>query len=211
MLDTSQGPGAPGAPGLPGLRERKKARTRAALREHALRLFREQGYQATTVEQIAAAAEVSPSTFFRYFPTKEDLVLQDDMDTRMVAAFEQQPPGLGPIAAVRAATRQALSSYTGADLEIVRETTRLTMTVPEVRARAMDEFARTIMVVSEAVAKRAGRSPDDLAVRTVAGAIIGVIMAITLPWEGWSDQTSFEDTFNRIDEALALLEAGLPL
>jgi AcrR family transcriptional regulator len=208
MLDTSQGPAVPG---VPGLRERKKARTRASLREHALRLFREQGYQATTVEQIAAAAEVSPSTFFRYFPTKEDLVLQDDMDTRMVAAFEQQPPGLGPIAAVRAATREVLSSYTGADLDIVRETTRLTMTVPEVRARAMDEFARTITVVGEAVAKRAGRSRDDLAVRTVAGAIIGVIMSITMPWEGWSEGRSMEDMFGRIDEALAFLEAGLPL
>ncbi len=79
-----------------GLRERKKARTRASLREHALRLFREQGYQATTVEQIAAAAEVSPSTFFRYFPTKEDVVLQDDMDTRLVEAFARQPPDLAP-------------------------------------------------------------------------------------------------------------------
>src|SRR3954451_6679588 len=89
-----------------GLRERKKARTRAAIREHALRLFRENGYQRTTVEQIAAAAEVSPSTFFRYFPTKEDLVLQDDMDTRIVEAFERQPPGLGPVAAVRGAIRE---------------------------------------------------------------------------------------------------------
>src|SRR3984957_18720531 len=146
-----------------GLRERKKARTRASLREHALRLFREHGYQATTVEQIAAAAEVSPSTFFRYFPTKEDLVLQDDMDIRMMAAFEQQPPGLGPIAAVRAAARQVLASYTGADLDVVRETTNLTMTVPEIRARALDEFARTITVVAEAVAKRGGRPADDLA------------------------------------------------
>src|SRR5256885_14709692 len=93
-----------------GLRERKKARTRAAIREHALRLFHEQGYQRTTVEQIAAAAEVSPSTFFRYFPTKEDLVLQDDMDTRMVEAFERQPAGLGPVAAGRGAIPAALES-----------------------------------------------------------------------------------------------------
>ena len=195
-----------------GLRERKKARTRASIREHALRLFREQGYQATTVEQIAAAAEVSPSTFFRYFPTKEDVVLQDDMDTRMIEALEQQPPGLGPLGAVRAATRQVLASYTAADLAVLRETTRLTMTVPEVRARALDEFARTIEVIAEAVAKRAGRPADDLAVRTMAGAIVGVIMSITLPWEGWSDdRQTIEDSFQRIDQGLALLEAGLPL
>jgi AcrR family transcriptional regulator len=209
MLDASQPP--PGAPRPDGLRERKKARTRASLREHALRLFRDQGYTATTVEQIAAAAEVSPSTFFRYFPTKEDLVLQDDMDTRLIEALEQQPPDLGAVAAVRAATKQVFASYTAADVDVLTETTRLTMTVPEVRARAMDEFARSIAVVADAVARRAGRPADDLAVRTVAGAIIGVIMAITLPWEGWTEQASFEDSFARIDEGLALLEAGLPL
>ena len=208
MLDAGQ---AAAATAPPGLRERKKAKTRASLREHALRLFREQGYQNTTVEQIAAAAEVSPSTFFRYFPTKEDLVLQDDMDTRMIAAFERQPPGLGPIAAVRAAARQMLTSYSETDMDVLRETARLTVTVPEIRARAMDEFARTIDVVAEAVAKRAGRSPDDVAVRAMAGAIIGVIMSVTMPWEGWSEGRAFEDTFERIDEALGLLEAGLPL
>jgi len=195
-----------------GLRERKKARTRAAIREHALRLFREQGYQRTTVEQIAAAAEVSPSTFFRYFPTKEDLVLQDDMDTRMLEAFERQPTGLSPVAAIRGAIREVLESYSEADLDVIRQTTTLAMTVPEVRARAMDEFGRTIAVVSEALAKRAGRPADDLAVRTIAGAIIGVIMSITMPWAGWSsDRQIIMDMFERIDQALALLEAGLPL
>jgi AcrR family transcriptional regulator len=199
------------APGSGGLRERKKARTRASLREHALRLFREQGYQHTTVEQIAAAAEVSPSTFFRYFPTKEDVVLQDDMDTRMIEALEQQPPGLGPVAAVRAATRQVFGSYTATDVDIISETARLTMTVPEIRARAVDELARAIGGIAEALAKRSGRAPDDLAVRTVAGAVVGVIMAITLPWEGWAEGREFADSFGAIDEALALLEAGLPL
>jgi AcrR family transcriptional regulator len=150
-----------------GLRERKKARTRASLREHALRLFREQGYQATTVEQIAAAAEVSPSTFFRYFPTKEDVVLQDDMDIRMAEAVERQPAGQAP--------------------------------------------RRMIAIVSEALAKRTGRAPDDLAVRATVGAWVGVIMSITLPLAHPSDRQGIQEMFQRIDEALALLEAGLPL
>src|SRR5215469_8527850 len=118
MLDTSQAD-VPSAQA--GLRERKKARTRASLREHALRLFREQGYAATTVEQIAAAAEVSPSTFFRYFPTKEDLVLQDDMDTRLIDAFARQPPELGAVAAFRAAIREVWASFTLEEWEQIRE------------------------------------------------------------------------------------------
>jgi len=217
MLDASRdrqndpGERPPLSPPQSGLRERKKARTRASIREHALRLFREQGYQATTVEQIAAAAEVSPSTFFRYFPTKEDVVLQDDMDTRMIEALERQPAGLSPLGAVRAAVREVWASYGAADIEVISQTTALTMTVPEIRARALDEFARTINVIGEAVAKRAGRRSDDLAVRVMAGAIVGVIMSITIPWEGWSDPQTMEDAFGRIEQGLALLEAGLPL
>src|SRR5580692_9667090 len=128
MLDASQGPAGLDRASS-GLRERKKARTRASLREHALRLFREQGYQATTVEQIAAAAEVSASTFFRYFPTKEDVVLQDDMDTRMVEAFARQPPGLSPIAAVRAAIRETWASFTPEDWEQINEGAQLSARV----------------------------------------------------------------------------------
>jgi AcrR family transcriptional regulator len=195
----------------PGLRERKKARTRASIREHALRLFREQGYQHTTVEKIAEAAEVSPSTFFRYFPTKEDVILQDDMDVRMIEALERQPPGLAPIPALRAAVRQVVTGYSAADFDQMAEIMALTVSVPEVRARAIDEYARTIAVMSEALARRAGKPPDDLAVRTMAGAVIGVTMSVTMPWEGWTDARNIRDTFGRIDEALALLEAGLPL
>lgn len=201
------------------LRERKKARTRATLREHALRLFREQGYQATTVEQIAAAAEVSPSTFFRYFPTKEDVVLQDDMDTRMVEAFGRQPRELSPIGAIRAAMRETWDSFSAEEWEQIRQGAQLSVHVPEIRARAMNEFARTINVFAEALAGRTGRLPDDLRVRVLAGAVIGVIMAVFLPQtleseddaEMMIDSSMGRDSVARIDEALALLESGLPL
>jgi AcrR family transcriptional regulator len=200
-----------------GLRERKKARTRASLREHALRLFREKGYEKTTVEMIAAAAEVSPSTFFRYFPTKEDLVLQDDMDTRVIEAFDRQPPELAPLAAVRAAMRETWNSFTTAEWDLIAQGAWLSMEVPEIRARAMNEFARTINVIAAALARRTGREPDDLRVRVVAGAVVGAMMAIFLP-EGADDADAQPlghhvgpEAADRIDEALALLEHGLPL
>jgi AcrR family transcriptional regulator len=192
------------------LRERKKARTRAAIREHALRLFREKGYQATTVEQIAAAAEVSPSTFFRYFPTKEDVVLRDDFDTRMFEAFERQPPSMTPLAAIRAAIREAVATFTPAEWEELRETTAMSLTVPEIRARSLDEVSRTIEVMADALAKRTGRPPDDLAVRTYVGAVFGVMLSILSPG-AWTAADVGKQTFQRIDEALALLESGLPL
>src|SRR3954467_13009256 len=99
----------------PGLRERKKARTRAAIREHAMRLFEEQGYAATTVDQIAEAADVSPSTFFRYFPSKEDVALSDEFDPLIIAAMRNQPAGLDPIETIRRAIKAALAEISDAD------------------------------------------------------------------------------------------------
>ncbi len=208
MVTTSK---SSGAGQRPGLRERKKARTRASIREHALRLFREQGYDATTVDQIAEAADVSPSTFFRYYPTKEDVVLQDDVDVLAIGSFREQPPEMSIVAAFRAAAKQALGSLSEEDLASFQETTALILSVPELRARAMDEFSRTIEVIAEAVAERSGRDPDDFAVRNVAGALVGVIMAASMPWSDWADKSKPADMFDRIDAALAHLEAGLPL
>jgi AcrR family transcriptional regulator len=194
------------APGRPGLRERKKARTRAAIREHALRLFREQGYDATTVEQIAEAAEVSPSTFFRYFPTKEDVVLQDDMDLLWMDVFRAQPPDLGPIAAMRTAVRTAFEGMAASDLDQLRETMDMTMAIPAVQARMMEEFARTTQRIAEAVAERSGKDASDFAVKALAGAVVGIAMA------AWFDHPGDLDGFGgRFERGLALLEAGLPL
>jgi AcrR family transcriptional regulator len=193
-----------------GLRERKKARTRAAIRQHALRLFLAQGYAATTVEQIADAAEVSSATFFRYFPTKEDVVLQDDFDILALAELEAQPPELSPVAAFRAAAAAMREQLSAEDLATFGTTTQLTMSVPEIRARALDEFVRTIDQISAAIARRVGGSPDDAAIRNLAGAMIGVIMAATMPWPA-DRPADVNAMFDRIDAGLAHLEAGLPL
>jgi len=190
----------------PGLRERKKAKTRAAIRQHALRLFREQGYDATTVEQIAAAAEVSPSTFFRYFPTKEDVVLQDDMELLWIDALRAQPPDLPPLEALRASLHDAFANLSADDLAQIRETTDFALSVPAVRARMWDEFARTIQVMGTAIAERTGRNPDDFEVRTLVGAALGVAMS---SW--FSAQGDTERFMTEYARALELLLTGLPL
>src|SRR6478735_12313602 len=96
-----------------GLRERKKARTREALQEAAMARFARQGFEGTTVEEIAEACEVSPRTFFRYFPTKED-VLFADADARrdrLLAVLADQPADEPTFAALEAAMRVLALDY----------------------------------------------------------------------------------------------------
>jgi AcrR family transcriptional regulator len=190
-----------------GLRERKKARTRVAIREHALRLFREQGYTETTVEQIAEAAEVSPSTFFRYFPTKEDVVLQDDFDPIAIAKFEAQPPEMSPVAALRAAMRETFAEAPAEQVKQWQELNKLAMAIPELRARAMEDYMRTGGTAAELIAKRLGRDPQDFAVRMLAGALVGVGLSVMVIWM----EDPAADIIELMDAGLARLEAGLPL
>jgi AcrR family transcriptional regulator len=190
----------------PGLRERKKAKTRASIQAHALRLFAEQGYHATTVEQIADAAEVSPSTFFRYFPTKEDVVLYDQFDPRLIEAFLAQPAELAPVTAVRRAMRQVFEQAPSEETEREFQRHELARSVPELRARMLDGFVSGLELFSDAVAERTGRPTEDVAVRTLAGAIIGTGLVAMLTGEGRP-----EEFFERFDAHLAQLEAGLDL
>jgi AcrR family transcriptional regulator len=190
-----------------GLRERKKAKTRAAIQSHALRLFAAQGYDATTVDEIVEAAEVSQSTFFRYFPTKEDVVLHDRYDPLMLDAFAAQPAELSPIEALRGAMRSVLGSLPADEREQERHRGALVFSVPELRARALDQIAGTMQMLNDALAKRLGRPPDDVAVRTMTGALIGVAIS-TLVAVGEDPSV---DYFELIDTALGQLEGWIPL
>ncbi|HEV8166865.1 MAG TPA: TetR family transcriptional regulator [Actinomycetota bacterium] len=189
-----------------GLRERKKARTKAAIQEHALRLFQEQGYDATTVEQIAEAAEISPSTFFRYFPTKEDVVVWDDYDPMLIEAIRAQPAGLSPIQAIRGGLREAFSRIPPTEAARIRERSELSLAVPELRAASMVNLTTTMRLLAELVAERTGREPDDFAVRTFTGAVFGVWLSVLFAWADDPDL----DLATSMDQSLAHLEAGLP-
>ena len=188
------------------MRERKKAKTRRSIQEHALRLIAEHGYDGTTVEQIAEAAEVSPSTFFRYFPTKEDVILRDDYDPILVEALLRQPPELAPIPALRAALREVFGTvYAEARDELYRRT-RLQMDVPALRARLMQQQLETFQTFAGAMAARTGREPTDPDVRAFAGAFMGVAMAAVMQWMESGGKDELPDL---IDAALARLENGL--
>jgi AcrR family transcriptional regulator len=97
--------------GSMGLRERKKQRTRATLIDAAMELCRKQGYDQTTVEQIAASADVSPRTFSRYFPTKGAVILTliGDYAEEVGAALDLVPPSVGPLEAMRQASVSVLT------------------------------------------------------------------------------------------------------
>lgn len=190
-----------------GLRERKKARTRRLIQEHGLRLFREQGYDATTVQQIIDAADVSESTFFRYFPTKADVVLLDDFDPLIVSSFLAQPAELGPIPALRASFRAAFGAMSDDETATMKERTELVVTVPELRAAMLDQLASAMRVLAELIAERAGRTASDMAVRTLTGAVVGVAVAVEFAL--LDDPTA--DLASLLDEAMGHLEAGLQL
>ncbi|WP_323747227.1 acyl-CoA-like ligand-binding transcription factor [Catenulispora pinisilvae] len=204
MPPTDPPPAAPTAPAPVGLRERKKAQTRTAIQHQAMRLFRESGYSATTMEQIAAAADVSPSTLYRYFPTKEDLILQDDYDPLLAAAFRAQPRDLPTLEAFRAAVFQAMAQIPREDQEEALERAYLGYTIPEVRARAMDHMLVTANMLANLFAERLNRAPDELEVKVLAGTVIGALLAAQ---ELWIADRS-RNLFLLLDRALQCLING---
>ncbi|MGW0810013.1 acyl-CoA-like ligand-binding transcription factor [Nonomuraea sp. NPDC002799] len=190
----------------PGLRERKKAKTRALIQKEALRLFRAQGYVATTIEQIAEAAEVAPSTVFRYFATKEDLVLVDQFSPFM-EVLRAVPAEAGPVAAMRMAMRAMIDGRTPEELADSVEREKLMFTVPELWAASLANVTGVIRGIQEHLAAREGRDAADPEIRNVTGAIVGVLMAL---WFDWVRDPEM-DAAAEFDRAMAHLEAGLPL
>jgi AcrR family transcriptional regulator len=191
-----------------GLRERKKLKTRRSIQEHALRLFQEQGYEATTVEQIAEAAEVSPSTFFRYFPTKEDTVLTDEYDPLILEALRAQPPELSPAEALRNVLRELIGEMLSADRQRILDRSRLMLSVPALRARQWEQTKATQERIVEALAARLGRPASDFELQAFGAAIIAVWETTLL---AWVESGGEGDILALLDRGVDFLTAGCPI
>jgi len=191
----------------PGLRERKKLKTRWAIQEHALRLFAEQGYDATTVDQIAAAAEISPSTFFRYFKTKEDVVIEDEYDPMIEDAIRAAPADLPPLAAVRRGLATLFGQMPAEEKVKAQVRGKLIMAVPALRARSMENYLTTRSLLASAVGQRLDVPATDFRVQILTGAVIGALVAVL---DNWMETESPDDLGELIDRAMAILEAGFP-
>jgi AcrR family transcriptional regulator len=189
------------------LRERKKIKTREAIRAAAYGLIREQGYDATTIEQIAERAEVSPSTVFRYFPTKEDIVLTDEYDPLMVEELRARPADEPLIDSLRHVMHVALDASLAKEPEVVRMRTQLGVQVPAVRSRMFENMSQTGTLLREVLGERTGLDPQSLEVRVYAMSLIGGLMEVSMYWAENDFQGDLRDHVNR---ALDVLERGLP-
>ena len=165
-----------------GLRERKKERTREAIQRAALSLITTLGYDSMTCEQIAAAAEVSSATLFRYFATKEDIVLQDGYDPLIAEAVRARPAREDPLTAVRRGFADTFADVYQGDLEVIRQRTALILSVPALRARSREQQESLASHLSEALAERAGGRGSSLDIEVAAAVCAAAVSTAVERW-----------------------------
>ena len=190
-----------------GLRERKKQKTREAIQRAALRLFAKQGYEETTVEDIADAAEISPSTFFNYFPTKDEVVLYDMYDPLTIEMILKRPKE-EPLNTVAREVMRAMAELFEGDKAMMLERAKLVMEVPELRGRMWDELERTQSLFAQVLAERTGRSIDDFELRVTTRIFVAAMYEAALEWMRGNGR---EPLAALGDRALDVMERGASL
>ena len=185
--------------GHPG---RRRATSRAELEQTAFTLFTARGFDATTVDEIAAAAGIGRRTFFRYFPSKNDIpwgAFEDELE-RMRVRLKAAPPEIPLMDAIRVALID-FNRVTPAQVPFHRRRMELILRVPTLLAHSTLRLTAWREVVAEFVAERTGRRPDDLAPQAIAHAVLGVAIAA---YEHWLDDPD-TDLGALLDDAMRQL------
>lgn len=193
------------------LRERRRLRTRRTIQAHALRLFAAKGFQATTIEDIAAAAEMAPRTFFRYFPTKEEVVFWSEYPPTLAEFVARRPDDEPALEALHHGIVDGLAAVWDQDEERERMLARLRLAfrTPALHPRMRQQQAHWAAELAEILADRLGERPDNLEVRIIAAAVAA---AVWVAAEEWQAQDGEGELGALIDQALGtVLGAGAPL
>jgi TetR/AcrR family transcriptional regulator, regulator of mycofactocin system len=188
--------------GHPG---RRRATSRAELEQVAFTLFAAHGFDATTVDEIAAAAGIGRRTFFRYFPSKNDIpwgAFEDELE-RMRVRLKACPPEVPLMDAIRVALID-FNRVTPAQVPLHRRRMDLILRVPALLAHSTLRFAAWRAVIAEFAAERTGRRSDDLAPQAIAHAVLGVAVAA---YEHWLDQEG-ADLGTLLDDAMRQLSGA---
>jgi AcrR family transcriptional regulator len=189
------------------LRERKKDRTRRTLQVEAMRLFAEKGFEATTIEEIAAAAEVAPRTFFRYFPTKEEVVFWAEYQPMLAEFVAARPDDEPALEALRRGIVDGLADVYDQDRDRLLERIKLAFRTPALHPRLRQQQAGWAAGMAQILANRLGVPPEDLEVRAVTAALVAALFVAIEEWQAHDGQG---DLGALIDRALDAVLAGPP-
>lgn len=196
----------------PGLRERKKLRTREALMDAAVALFSSKGFEATTVEEIADAVEVSSRTFFRYFSSKEDVVasVQVQQFAELHDEFVRRPPDEPVMTAIRhacVAVFRRLEEATGLDSTRFTCVAQLAHDSPAVIAHSLELCSDQNDRFAEQIAARMGVDPVADPRPQLIAAVSGAALQVAV--RAWRENAPEITVSELVDRALALLESGI--
>jgi AcrR family transcriptional regulator len=188
-----------------GLRERKKQRTRDTIARVALELFDEQGFRATTIPQIAEAADVAPRTVSAYFPAKEDLVFPDMAVTlaRLSERLAARRPGESALEALRGWVVAELPGWQERDDEM-RIRRRVVATDEALRSHERRFIGRVQELMAAAIADDVGESADDVVPRMAAAATAAILEGL-----GHHGDEGLDDAVALIDGVVTFVDAGI--
>ena len=199
---------APAVDDGPGLRERKRRAAMRHVQDVALNLFDEHGFDAVTIERVAAAAEVSPSSVYRYFGTKEGLVLFDPNEGVIGELHASSDDGLSLIEALRRTIAAFLADRGDGDDVVDRRRVRYLMEVPAVQAAVARRIFGDTPAIAAYVAERTGRDVGDFEVQVIWSAIYGGLLGALRHWHATDYAAPLGEL---VDRTLTALQGGFDL
>ena len=191
-----------------GLRERKRLAAMLRIQTVALGLFEQRGFDAVTVEEIAEASEVSPSSVYRYFGSKEALVLWDEFDLLLDGWLDAALQDEVPLEGLRRVVLGAVAAVTPEQMDVVERRITLVMRTPALEQAATAMTYEMAELVGRVLAERLGRPEVDLEVQVFSHAFTGGLLGMLHHWYGTGYASSLQEVAERLFE---IFEEGLDI